>query len=71
MGGEKVTIAFVRTNKIGVGVGAGRAVWENISSHNYGQFTEEFNVDGVDVVAICECTDGTTNDALVHVQVQT
>ena len=71
-----ITIAFsnptIGRNKLGVGTG-GMKVWEEMSSHDYNEFT--VNVDASNERAKlqfdCKCTDGTTNTCTVNIKAYT
>lgn len=70
-----MTIAFSNpsSGKNKLGVGKGKAVWDNMSDHGYKPFTEHFVLEGRDrpvmIICNCQCTGGEVNQArilLVH-----
>ena len=73
IGGTPVSIAFsnplVGTNKLGVGTG-GQAVWDNMTEHDYEDFTERIEVkSGPTLTFQCQCTAGPTNLCVIYVKV--
>lgn len=72
-----ITIAFsnptIGRNKLGVGTG-GMKVWEEMSSHDYNEFTVDINASGDKKARMkfdCMCTAGETNICSVNIKVYT
>lgn len=67
-----VTIAFSNpysgSNKVGCG-STGKAVWEQMESHDYKPFEEQFETGGLTVLAHEVATGGTVNQASVTLSV--
>ncbi len=53
-------------NKLGVGIG-GKAVWDEMSFHDYKEFTVQIPVCSVTLRFVCKCTGSTTNHATVNI----
>ncbi len=70
MNNTEVTFGFSNpsagTNKLGVGT-SGRAVWDNMSDHDYSPFDISFSIGDVAVTCQCRCSGGTTNLATVKI----
>ena len=70
MNDTEVTFAFsnpdVGTNKLGVGT-SGRAVWDNMTNHDYSPFEIDILIGDVPLRCQCQCTGGTTNLATVKI----
>lgn len=68
--GTVVTFGFSNPssgkNKLGVGVG-GKTVWDEMSFHDYKEFTVQIPVCSVTLRFICRCTGSTTNHATVSI----
>ena len=69
--GTLITIAFSNpaagTNKLGVGDGRGRRVWDNMKHHDYNPFVVEIRIAGQTLYFNCKCTGGKTNDATIAI----
>ena len=68
MDDTEVTFAFsnpaVGKNKLGVGT-SGRAVWDNMTNHDYSPFEVDILLGDTTLKCECQCTGGTTNLATV------
>ena len=71
MGPKEVTIGFsnpvVGYNKLGVGT-SGSTVWDEMTDHDYKNFSVFLTVSGVDLVFHCKCTGDTTNTCTVEIE---
>lgn len=74
IGGTEVSIAFSNplagTNKLGVGTG-GQAVWDNMTEHEYQEFTEQIPVKSgrTTLTFQCQCTAGPINVCVIYIKV--
>ena len=69
--GTLIAIAFsnpsVGTNKLNVGGGNGKKVWDDMENHDYNPFVIEINITDQIVYFNCKCTGGDTNDATIAI----
>ena len=69
--GTLITIAFSNPaagkNKLNVGKGNGRKVWDDKGNHGYNPFVKEVNTTDQILYFNCKCSGGRTNDATVSI----
>jgi hypothetical protein len=71
IGGTLVTFAFsnpsIGHNKLNVGTGVGREVWDTMSWHQYEPFVIKISIGNTHLTFNCECSGGTTNVANISI----
>lgn len=71
--GHELTISFSNPafaagkNKIGIGTGDSKHVWEGMDSHGYETFEENLTINNKKYKAVCRATDGDVNEAEVNI----
>ena len=74
IGDTLITFAFSNPiwpwrNKLGVGTGGGKNVWDNMTHRDYNPFVETIKVNkgNVELNFNCQCTPGTTNHCTINI----